>query len=78
MSRKTAGDSHGLTNPEKNSNGKLQKIIRFYWPTLIRWQTISVTGVMALNVLLSAVIPLLTSVGGARLARATSSPSSGY
>ena len=45
--------------------GSYGKIIRFYWPTLIKWQTISVTGVMALNVLLSVVIPLLTSVGGA-------------
>jgi hypothetical protein len=43
--------------------GSYWKIIRFYWPTLIRWQTLSVTGVMAFNVLLSVVIPLLTSVG---------------
>ncbi len=43
--------------------GSYGKIIRFYWPTLIRWQTLSVTGVMALNVLLSVVIPLLTSAG---------------
>ena len=44
--------------------GLYRKIIRFYWPTLIRWQTISVTGVMAFNVLLSVLIPVLTSAGG--------------
>ena len=47
--------------------GSYGKIIRFYWPTLIRWQTISVTGVMALNVFLSVVIPLLTSASGATI-----------
>jgi hypothetical protein len=45
--------------------GRYWKIIRFYWPTLIRWQTLSVTGVMAFNVLLSVLIPMLTSAGEA-------------
>ena len=41
---------------------RYRTIIRFYLLTLIKWQTVSVAGVMAFNVLLSVVIPALTSV----------------
>ncbi len=42
--------------------GRYDRVIKFYALTVLKWQTVSITAVLAFNALLSVLVPVFTSI----------------